>query len=383
MNAAITRVFYAAAFLLSGASSTLVAQVRDTMPARPATPGQLGGQSINPDISAIGELLTDLSPKRPKVTSEGQRFEVREVEIGMQAVVDPFFRADFFIGLHPDAVEVEEAYLTALDVRGFQFKLGRFHLPLGKVNLIHRPEQITVDYPWMIREFFGDEGLASNGISVSRIFAPLGFFQELQLMGVTELGKVDHDHDAPLEDDHGVPEAAEADDLANQVAIVAQLRNYWDLTAATNAELGFSFGADRSRELESTPTTVRAVNETLRFYGAHMTLRWRPAQQGLYRSLIWNNELLVRASPHGKRLGGFSQAQYQLGRRTYVGGRFDAVETEEAETWHKAASGYLTVFPSEFSRFKLGVERVLGADAEWRAVLQTTFAIGPHRPHAF
>src|SRR5687768_18298299 len=82
--------------------------------AQAPTPGQVGGQSLNPDISAIGELLIDLSAKRPMTTSSGQRFEVREVELGIQAVVDPFFRADFFIGLHPEEVEIEEAYLTAL-----------------------------------------------------------------------------------------------------------------------------------------------------------------------------------------------------------------------------------------------------------------------------
>ena len=371
------------------------AQVRDTLPPRPATPGQLGGQSLNPDISAIGELLTDLSPKRPKVTSEGQRFEVREVELGLQAVVDPFFRADFFIGLHPDEVEIEEAYLTALDVRGFQFKLGRFHLPLGKVNLIHRPEQITVDYPWMIREFFGDEGLASNGIGVSRIFAPFGFFQELLVYGVTSIGAEEHAHDGEeIEEGLVLPGPEE---LRNQVALVGQLRNFIDLSPAANVEFGASAALGREREFElldcgplgrdpcgSGDVRVRQESfEALRYYGGHLTVRWRPPQQGLYRSLIWNNEVLVQDAPEGKRLGAFTQAQYQLGRRTYIGGRFDAVELVESDDWRHAVSGYVTVFPSEFSRFKLGIEREFGASAEWRGVLQTTFAIGPHRPHAF
>jgi hypothetical protein len=375
------------------------AQVRDTLPPapRPAAPGQLGGQSMNPDISAIGELLTDFSPKRPKTTSEGERFEVREVELGLQAVVDPFFRADFFIGMHPDAVEVEEAYLTALDVRGFQFKLGKFHLPLGKVNLIHRPEQITIDYPWMIREFFGDEGLASSGIGVSRIFAPLGFFQELLVYGVTGISSEGHAHA------HGAEEAPEGpvldaeDELKNQFAVLAQLRNFIDLSTAANLEFGASAAFGRAREFDlldcgpagQSPcqigdSPVRQERfEPLRFYGGHLTVRWRPLQQGLYRSLIWNNEILIQDAPEGSRLGGFSQAQYQVGRRTYLGARFDAVEEESGEEWRKAASGYFTVFPSEFSRFKVALEREFGAAPEWRAVMQTTFAIGPHRPHAF
>ncbi|MEX2281281.1 MAG: hypothetical protein WEE89_02210 [Gemmatimonadota bacterium] len=362
--------------------------------AQAPTPGQVGGQSLNPDISAIGELLIDFSSRRPKTTSSGQRFEVREVELGIQAVVDPFFRADFFIGLHPEEVEIEEAYLTALVLPGgFQGRLGRFHVPLGKVNLIHRPEQITIDYPWMIRDFFGDEGLASNGVGLSRVFAPLGFFQELHVYALSGLGSHEHAHGEEEEEPADDDVLAANDDLLNQVAFVAQLRNYVNLSQAANVEFGVSAGTGRIRELEAsgigTPA-FREVFETQRYYGAHVTFRWRPAQQGLYRSFIWNNEVLVNDGHEGKRLGAFSQAQYQLTRRTYLGGRFDAVQTldESAEkNWFNAVSGYVTAFPSEFSRFKLGVERTFGNGdpfgGEWRAVLQTTFAIGPHRPHAF
>jgi hypothetical protein len=380
------------------------------------TPGQLGGQSMNPDISAIGELLLDFSPDHAKTTPGGERAEVREVELGIQAIVDPFFRADFFIGLHPEIVEIEEAYLTALQLPGgFQARLGRFHVPIGKVNLIHRPEQITVDYPWMIRQFFGDEGLPSNGVGFSRIFAPLGFFQELLVYGVSSIGA--HEHGAEDADghDHGEEEPTgevipAEDELRNQVALIVQLRNYLDLSAATNFELGFSAATGRIRELlplgcgplfqdACMPGELRPqqeIFENQNYFGAHLTVRWRPPQQGLYRSFIWNNEILLNDGHEGQRLGAFSQAQWQLTRRTYLGGRFDAVEQADRTSfagqpidggWMLAGSGYFTVFPSEFSRFKAAVERTFGNGdpfgGDLRAVLQVTFAIGPHRPHAF
>lgn len=331
----------------------LDAQVRQDTVGRglPRTAGQLGGQSMNPDISAIGELLTDFSPGRARGTESGDRFEVREVELGIQAVVDPFFRADFFIGLHPELVEIEEAYLTALEIPfGFQARLGRFHLPLGKANLIHRPEQITIDYPWMIHDFFGSHGLASNGIGLSRIFGRLGFFQELLVYGVSGLGAHDHAHE------HGAEETAtegfivEADDdIRNQVSLVGQLRNYWDLTTATNAELGFSAATGRLQEFEELgcglnfqdpclpgqPAAQREVFVPQKYYGAHLTVRWRPLQQGLYRSLVWNSEFLINDGHEGQLLGAFTQAQWQLTRRTYLGGRFNVVERfEEHEHTH-------------------------------------------------
>ncbi|MGH7470179.1 MAG: hypothetical protein ACRENP_19710 [Longimicrobiales bacterium] len=365
------------------------------------TPGQVGGQSLNPDISVIGEFLADLSTGEPKTTTEGERFEVREVELAIQSVVDPFFRADFFLGLHPDGIEIEEAFLTALVLPGgLQARLGRFRVPLGKVNLIHRPEQITVDYPWVLRHFFGDEGLVSNGVTLSRIFAPFGFFQEILVYGISSLGRHEHEHEEAL-DEEEVIEVINAGRLRNQIAVGAQLRNFWDLSSAANLELGFSAVTGRVRELDSEclpggpcpPVIVREVFEDQSYYGPYLTLRWRPLRQGLHRSLIWNNELLVNVGHDANRLGVFSQAQWQLSRRTYIGARFDAVEIldEEfpdlvVEDWFSAVSGYFTFFPSEFSRFKLALERTFGAGPlaqQWRAVLQTTFAIGPHRPHAF
>ncbi|MGH7461309.1 MAG: hypothetical protein ACREMA_09810 [Longimicrobiales bacterium] len=359
------------------------------------TPGQVSGQSMNPDISAIGEMLADLGSGVP-LSTEGERFQVREVELGIQSVVDPFFRADFFIGLHPDGVEIEEAFLTALTLPGgVQAKIGRFHVPIGKVNLIHRPEQITIDYPWMIREFWGPEGLASSGVTLSSIFAPLGFFQELLVYGVGNIGPAG-EHDDEVEDFLAAPDAGR---LRNQVAVGAQLRNFWDLSQATNLEIGFSAATGRVRELVPDCEIVDPCPDILpsevfldqSYYGPYLTLRWRPPERGLYRSLIWNNELLVSDGEQGTRVGGFSQAQWQMTRRFYLGARWDFVQRFEDVAgddteWFNALSGYLTFFPSEFSRLKLGLERTFGEEPfgdEFRPLLQMTFAIGPHRPHAF
>lgn len=366
-------------------------------------------QSLNPDISAIGELLADLSPQRAATLEDGSRFLMRETELGIQAIVDPFFRADFFIGVHPEEVEVEEAYVTALALPGgLQARVGRFHLPLGKINLTHRPEILTVDYPLVLREYFGEEGFASSGLGLSRIFTPLGFFQEVQVYALSGIER---------EEEHGEEEgeAEEAEvierqrDVFEQLAFLGHLRNYWDLSSAANVELGFSAAVGSVERLVplpcdpsencplDQPPPVQQTFETQAFYGADFTMRWRPPQRSIYRSFAWNTEVVANDTPEQLLWGGFTQAQWQLSRRWYLGARFDAVqtleeheETEGAEPaepeWRRAASGYLTFFPSEFSRFKLGVERELGAlasDDPWRVIVQTTFAIGPHRPHAF
>jgi hypothetical protein len=85
--------------------------------------------------------------------------------------------------------------------------------------------------------------------------------------------------------------------------------------------------------------------------------------------------------------GGFALAQYQIGRRWYLGARYDHVEHPETEPRERenSISGYLTLFPSEFSLFRLAYEhRALElADDLDRMVVQAVVTLGPHRPHPF
>jgi hypothetical protein len=357
-----------------------------------------GFQSMNPDISAIGDFLVDLSPEDPRVTEDGNRFSLREVELGIQAAVDPFFRADLFLGLHAGEIEVEEAYLTALALPGeLQVRFGRFHLPLGKVNLTHRPELLTVEYPLVLRTWFGAEGFSGTGIGASRIFAPLGFFQELQffiLNGIEGEGHAhgahedDHDHGHGLGDpDHGplgdiIAGGPERSGL-EQLGFLGHLRSFADLTPAANLEVGISAGVGSVERYLPLPAGTPGTEEgpdvfraypTQRLYGANAIVRWRPPARGLYRSFRWEVEAFGQDGPESRVWGGFTQAQWQLGRRSHVGARLDAVQLpggqevevygegvgrhvhfyrEDGGEWRQAASGTFTFFPSEFSRFRV------------------------------
>ena len=141
--------------------------------------------------------------------------------------------------------------------------------------------------------------------------------------------------------------------------------------------------------------------------GTDFTYRWRPLQQGLYKSFILQAELLSQinekdptlelpsgVSPGGLTYGGPTRnftggyvfARYQLTRRGYLGARFDSFQDEAAAgDATNAVSGYLEFFPSEFSKLMAGYERYSPAEgsATNRILLQATFALGPHKPHPF
>jgi hypothetical protein len=373
---------------------------------RTQTQGQQPGQGptnprLLPDISAVGDLVADLSPEG-STQEGGERFAVREVEVAFQAAVDPYFRADIFLGLSDlEKVAIEQAYLTATSLPwALEMRLGRFLMPVGKQNTTHRHDLHTVDYPYALQRFLGDEGLKGTGLYASRIFAPFGFYQEVILTAVDRFGEADEGVAAPLE-----PINKELSGLGYS----ARLRNYWDLSEASNVEFSLSgVTGKREQPLSSFGDTVSFSTPARQsVVGADFTYRWRPLQRGLYKSFIVQAEYLRQLNEKDPRLalpddvppsdfsyagptrdfsGGYVFARYQLTRRGYVGGRFDSFQDEAAGgRTSTAASGYLEFFPSDFSKLIAAYERYSPAEgsATNRILLQATFALGPHKPHPF
>jgi hypothetical protein len=137
--------------------------------------------------------------------------------------------------------------------------------------------------------------------------------------------------------------------------------------------------------------------------GADVTVRWRPLREGLYRSFIFQAEVLrqhndapplpgglpagaMYLGPTEETTGAYAFGRWQLSRRLFVGARYDWLERgEDSEGDFTGLSGYLQFFPSEFSKVVLGYEHVRPDVGERlnRLLAQMTIAIGPHRPHPF
>ena len=351
--------------------------------ARPAQGG--GAASLNPDISLIADFLFDLSPDEATL-EDGERYQLREIEIGIQGAVDPYFRYDAFLGLHGGEIEVEEAYATTLSLPArLQARLGKFLLPFGKVNLTHRPELQMFDYPLVHREYFGEEGFSSTGLWGSWIGDPLGFYQELSIVGAEGMEAHAHDEEEEHaeEEDHAEEEGAAhggslAEDLGDRLWL-AHLKNSIDLSSASNLELGVSWATAIVEEEE-----IRARTN---LYGLDLTWRWKPPQLSKYRSAILQAEAIWRdeAGNGETQAGGFVYSQWQLARRWHVGARGDWVEPPEEEGTLKGGQLLVKWFPTEFSQLRLAYERQdhEGGESLDRLIFQTTFALGPHRPHAF
>lgn len=356
---------------------------------------------LMPDISAVGDIIFDASPNGSTLSDPSKRADIREVEIAIQAAVDPYFRGDIFLGFSDDEkVSIEQAFLTTTALPAqIEMKIGRYLMPVGKVNVTHRHDLHTLEYPWVVQRFLGGEGLKGTGLWANRVFAPFGFYQELNLTAVDRFG----------ERDESLVTAEPLNKQLSGLAYSARLRNYWDLGQATNLEVsGTVMTGVREQPVEPEDAAgVNAVGVRQTLVGGDLTLRWRPLKQGLYRSFILQIEIMQQVNaqpatlppgteylgPTRSAVGGYAFARYQVGPRTFVGARYDAVGTTYPSDANdlRAASGYLEFFPSEFSKLLFGAERIFQGglesgfetDAVTRLQLQAVFALGPHKPHPF
>ena len=360
-----------------------------------------------PDFSAVGDFVADLSPKGT-TQEDGDRFSVREVELAVQAVVDPYFRGDVFLGISDlEGISIEQAFLTTTSLPNqLEVRLGRWLMPFGKQNTTHRHDLHTIEYPYVIQRFFAPDGLKGTGVQASRVFSPFGFYQEVVVDAVDRLG----------ERTEGLNPAEPVNKSLGGLGYLARLRNYVDINESTNFELSFS-GMTGKREQPLDPAyaaqladTVNAALARQSVIGADLTYRWRPLQQGLYRSFILQTEIMRQINERDPRIpgvngcvacaaatlgyagptrdftGAYVFARWQTGQRAFIGSRYDWVQdTENDGRTLNAGSVYLEWFPSEFSKLVAGYEAVSpsGGTLVNRLLLQASFALGPHKPHPF
>ena len=372
--------------------------------------GQQGASNprLLPDFSAVGDFIGDLSPKGSTLEDPNKRIDVREVELAIQAAVDPYFRGDIFLGISDaEGISIEQAFLTATALPAqLELRIGRYLMPVGKINSTHRHDLHTIEYPWVVQRFFSPEGLKGTGLWALRVFSPFGFYQELNVALVDRFGeRVD-----------GLQTVNPVNKKLSGLGYSARLRNYWDLSQSTNLEISGSMMTGR-REQPFSPsivgngeTPINAIGARQTVAGADVTFRWRPLQQGLYQSFILQAEVMrqlneknpVIPSPPGGSLyegpqrdvnGAYVFARYQIRQRAYLGTRYDYVQSYGPASGPdlQAASAYFEFFPSEFSKLVAGYEHIIKGGVQSgfvdnkvdRLLVQASFALGPHKPHPF
>ncbi len=345
-----------------------LAQVRQTQVYGGATSN---AKLLNPDISMIGDFVGSVGHNR---ISPSPLLELHESELGVQAIIDPYARGDFFLSFGEEGVSVEEGYITFTALpAGFVAKVGKMRADFGKVNTIHNHALSFIDRPLATGNLVGGEdGIDDAGISVTRILpAPKNWFLE----GTAQVFRGDTS-------DPSLFKAARRQDAS----VVGHLRAYRDLTESTNIDFGLSYARGHN---------ANGPHFLTNLYAADTTLRWKPLRRAIYHSLLWRNEFFwshrdqlsaAELFETQRAFGLYSQLEYRLNRRWTVGGRFDrsgrAANSAMTDTGFSAIATY---WPSEFSQVR-GQYRFArlaeGTDAN-EFLFQFLFVLGAHGAHPF
>ena len=366
----------ASAPAISGTAATTVnnpplvqAQVAPETSAASASLPVYGGASaqakaLNPDISVIGDFIGAAGGNSIQPTPA---FQMHESEVGLQAIIDPYARGDFFLSFGEEGVTLEEGYITLTSLpAGFVVRGGKMRSAFGKVNTMHNHVLPWIDRPLVTQNLVGGEdGIDDAGISIQRILpAPKGLF--LEATGQVFRGDSDDVFKSSSKSD---------------VSAVAHLRAFHDITESTNLDLGVSYARGHND---------LGTNFLTQLYGFDATVRWKPLRRAIYHSFIARSELIwsqrQQLPVEQRGFGFYASGDYQLGRRWFIGGRYDwADRSRDDRLTDKGGSAVLTYWPSEFSQIRGQYRRTSYAEGFTanELLMQLQFSLGAHGAHPF
>jgi hypothetical protein len=355
----------------AASDSALLKQVEAQMQSAPAEQPS-GTQtrsslSFNPDIGVIGDF-------QGSYISRGERnfdMYLNETELSLQATVDPYARADFFISFGRDAetgkygVEVEEGYLTTLSLPfKLQLKAGKFREAVGRINTMHPHALPFIDLPNAYVNLFGEDGLNDEGVSLSWLLPNKAFYQELVVQTTSGFSE----------------SPAFVRSQGNHLVYLGHLKNFFTLSDNATLELGLTAISGPN---DSARTTNIATGD--------LTYKWKPVAMNTYHSLTWQSEFYYSHNDQTENnavtaFGLYSFIQYQLAKRTFLTGRYDYGEKPyNSSIKEQAYSLTFGWYATEFS--KIEVEGKTTDDnitsRFYQAWLRWIFVIGAHGAHQY
>lgn len=324
---------------------------------------------FNPDTSVVGNFIGKAGRANPYEFGPGDArspMQFEEAEIALEAFVDPYAKARFFLGVSPEGIELEEGYANFIVLPyDLTAKVGKMKSVFGKANTWHAHVRPWVDQPLVIHNFFGDGGLNDSGVSVSKsINNPWNTF--IEATGEVFSGNVEN-----VFERRG----------ANNLFYNAHLKAFRDISENSNIEVGTSFARGALAGADTGHSQFGAVD---------LTYRWKPLQQGRYRGLIARLEAITndRDGFDRSHKGFYTSVDYQLARRWFAGVRLDAADRpiEFDRVTDRGTSATITFWPSEFSQLRGQFRRTRYGDVGRTVnefLFQLQFAIGAHGAHTF
>jgi len=352
--------------------------------------------TLNPDLSVIPRFRVDMNDGE-KLPAEQQwsrpDFSFEELELALQAYLNPYAKADVILTLPGPDVEkaklgLEEAYATIL--RGLpldlNLRVGKYRVDYGKINMVHPHAWPFLTQPLSQQRFIGEEGLNDLGVSASVMLPTGDIYTKLtvDLLRGLAVGKAT-----------GIADTSGA---SPYYANAARLMSFFSLDDNSDLEVGVS-----------AYTGIHDPYNRDRFWYLNLDFKYkfRPSS---YTSLVVQGEYLysTRRASQDRELNTFLQpdgspeyrtintagmyvyTDFQFLKVFSVGARYDWSEAPySSDDRTRAIAVFAGYYPVEetlglrMQYQRTSTETPLGAQTMNQLALQLVFSLGPHRAHPF
>ena len=336
-----------------------------TQPQQPVITPDSGTQapnsnSSNPQISLISNFRANLINNDRSVHKE---IALKEVELGIASDVDPFLKAEAYIAFANEdgtpIAEVEEAFGKYSNLgHGISAKFGKIAGAIGRIQRNHTDQLNFLDYPFIVQDFLGAEGLRAGGASISYLL-PGNRFHELTLEG---LDAADSKLFAGAHS--GVP------------VWIGHYRTFIDFSEDKSAQLGATYANGPSGSNQ----------RRAQLFGLDMAYKWMPGSAGKSMTLESEAYWGRPGTPGSKSaFGAFASTTYQLNHSLHGYIKYDYSEEPGTSKIRNAWSIGMTLKPTEFHHWRVEFQHSNSNFSSNKNVLNIQFqmAIGAHPAHKY
>lgn len=326
---------------------------------------------INPDISAIGQLLYGQTNDASDTNKNKATMNLGETEVVLDSTLNPYARGTFVFTIDETGLYIEEAYMTIFNglPQGLGIKLGKYRLGFGKINPAHPHTYPFVVTPRVVSQFLpGDDGFNDVATQVSYLLPTSGSWASNISFDLLNGSSFHPDE----------PESA--------MGTLVHWSNSFLVNDATPVDIGVS---------ATQGTNNVKWNTTSNVYGADIKTKIPVSVQGkltLQSEFFSNNNTNVTDNTLGstavdQRTGLYFIADYKVNTRFDYGAIYDQYQRQDNKNLTDKAVKYFAGFGllEESTLFRLTYEQFYPENAPVVATigLQVLYSMGPHKAHQF
>lgn len=339
--------------------------------------GQRALQAINPEISVTGDAYTQAILDKDGFREEARTGAYfRTLGLHIQGNLDPFSLTKVAVELHPDGIELGEAYVTwSSFLPKVSLTAGKFRQQFGVLNRWHVHSLDQFDFPLALTTIMGEDGLNQMGFSFNWLMPSIFADANNLIVEIT----------------NGQNDQLFGGEMFSFPSLLMHLKNYYDLSRDTYLEFGLT-GMYGQNNFKGYKNETKIIEDTRNTYlgGADLTIFWEPLNQALYRSFLWRSELYyankeIMPDKNIKVLGGYSYVEYKFAEQWQTGLRFDYTqpfEFDNSEKYTYQIVPYITWWQSHWVKMRLQYNYMNGnvqPESSNTLRLQIVWAVGPHK----